>query len=99
MRFVAGRDARCDLVEIAPLMQRRSRSVQRRLYPARPREDCESPAGQPGGSEASPQPFTPPAVRPLTTRSWNSAIRIAIGTIATISAAEMIGHGKANSPW
>jgi len=45
------------------------------------------------------QPFTPPAVNPPTTRSWNTAIRIEIGTIATISAAEIRGQGNAYSPW
>ena len=45
------------------------------------------------------QPFMPPAVSPPTTRSWKTAIRIEIGTMATISAAEMIGQGNENSPW
>src|SRR5262245_18599874 len=45
------------------------------------------------------QPLIPPAVKPPTTRSWNTAIRIEIGTIATISAADISGHGKAYSPW
>ncbi len=44
-------------------------------------------------------PFTPPDVSPPTTRSWNTAIRMQIGTIATTSAAEISGHGNANSPW
>jgi len=45
------------------------------------------------------QPFTPPEVKPPTTRSWKMAIRMQIGTMAMISAAEMSGHGNANSPW
>ena len=40
----------------------------------------------------------PPLVKPPTTRSWNTAISMQIGTIAMISAAEMSGHGNANSP-
>ena len=44
-------------------------------------------------------PFTPPVVSPPTTRSWNTAMRMQIGTIATLSAAEMSGHGNAHSPW
>ena len=50
-------------------------------------------------SVSLPHPFIPPLVSPPTTRSWNTAIRIDTGTMATISAAEMIGQGKANSPW
>ena len=46
-----------------------------------------------------PQPFKPPEVRPLTTFSWKITISTTMGTMATTSAAEMIGHGKANSPW
>lgn len=44
------------------------------------------------------QPFMPPCVRPPTTRSWKSAMMIEIGTMATTSAAEMIGQGNENSP-
>ena len=51
------------------------------------------------GDRAGGQPLTPPAVSPPTTRSWNTAIMMQIGTSAMISAAEMSGHGNANSPW
>ena len=51
------------------------------------------------GHERRDQPLTPPAVSPPTTRSWKSAISSEIGTMATMSAAEMSGHGNANSPW
>ena len=46
----------------------------------------------------SRQPFMPPLVSPPTTRSWKTAIRMETGTIATMSAAEMIGQGNENSP-
>jgi hypothetical protein len=56
---------------------------------------CESLLSSPSGR----YPFIPPLVRPPTTRSWKMAISTQIGTIATISAAEMIGQGNENSPW
>lgn len=49
-------------------------------------------------THAQCQPFNPPAVSPPTTRSWKIAITMATGTIATINAAEMIGHGNVYSP-
>src|SRR5215217_2628944 len=45
------------------------------------------------------QPLRPPCISPPTTRSWKLAIRTAIGTRATIRAAEIRGQGKAYSPW